>query len=598
MFYQNLNEELVHEVEDILAYQQLNAFYQPIVNFVEQKIFGYECFLGGPPGPLHHPFVLFQVAKRSGYLSELETLRYQFAIKKFQELQLEGKLLLNFSLSALLNPHFSFQQLDQFLQTQAFNPTELIIGLVQNAVPKNFEKLKEILKHLQQQGFSLAFDNLSTHCGCLRLWMEVKPDFVKIDKPLIEKLHLSSTKKHFIRTFQDLSRHLNTQIIIQGIETLEELEALVELDIHLGQGNYFSPVQAIPPKNLPLTLFNYQQRDMPALPPGKTVDCLVVEVPSVFPTEKMDTIADIFHESPSLQSIPVVSPQRMPVGILHRQDLMHIFLNRYGRELHGRKPISQFMDKEPLIFDIHTLLEDVSRQITSNQKIRPDQSFIITDQGVYIGIGQMTDLLRKITDMQIRNARYANPLTLLPGNVPIYEHLDEVLKNQLPFAIGYCDLDNFKPFNDVYGYDKGDLVIQAVAEILVACTDSYKDFVGHIGGDDFILILQSYDWQMRCQTILDSFESSVPNFYNDNDRQHGGIYSVDRHGNESFFPMLSLSIGLITPNITHHYSHHDIASLATEAKKQAKKQVGNSIFIDQRSGRVVNDLFLTKRTPK
>ncbi len=201
---------------------------------------------------------------------------------------------------------------------------------------------------------------------------------------------------------------------------------------------------------------------------------------------------------------------------------------------------------------------------------------------LYVGLGNVTDLFKKITELQIRNARYANPLTLLPGNVPINEYIEEMIKKKDGFVIAYCDLDNFKPFNDVYGYEQGDLVIKTVAEILVSNVDGFIDFIGHVGGDDFILIFKSDNWIERCEKILTDFKERVMRFYSETDQVRGGIQAFDRSGNACFYPLLAISIGVVIPDLEHCHSHHDVATLATDAKHQAKKQAGNSLFIDRR----------------
>jgi len=105
-------------------------------------------------------------------------------------------------------------------------------------------------------------------------------------------------------------------------------------------------------------------------------------------------------------------------------------------------------------------------------------------------------------------ARYANPLTLLPGNVPINEHIEHLLHTGTPFHVCYCDLDNFKPYNDVYSYRHGDEMITAGRTYSELGMRSKLDFIGHIGGDDFILLMQSRDFQARCEQALRSFETS------------------------------------------------------------------------------------------
>lgn len=221
-------------------------------------------------------------------------------------------------------------------------------------------------------------------------------------------------------------------------------------------------------------------------------------------------------------------------------------------------------------------------------KLQIEDDFIITKNGQYVGLGKVVQLLKKITDLQIINARYANPLTLLPGNVPIYEKLDDLISTNSAFCIAYCDIDNFKPFNDVYGYAKGDQIIKTVADILLQHTDPILDFVGHVGGDDFIVIFRNSDWHKCCNTILKNFEKIIPDYYNSIDKNNKGIWGKGRNGDDNFYPIMSLSIGAVTPDASLYISHGDISELSTQAKHNAKSIPGNSLFIDRRSLREIN----------
>lgn len=314
----------------------------------------------------------------------------------------------------------------------------------------------------------------------------------------------------------------------------------------------------------------------------KTVACLVTPNRSIDPKMTVEEVGSILRLNRDLSYLPVVEEER-PIGLIRRLDFMDIFLSNYGRELHGRKPATFFMDPQPLLIEKSLSLEEASRRVTrsTNRHIDP-HAFIITSDGRYRGLGWTLDLLEKITDLRVHSARYANPLTLLPGNVPIQDHIEALLKSRHPFAAAYCDLDCFKPFNDVYGYKKGDQIIQMLGRILVEHADVNLDFVGHIGGDDFMVIFTSSDWRERCEKILEVFACQTPRFYNKEDRRRGGIVTQDRQGKEQFFSLLSLSIGVIQPDPDYCHSHHDIAALATDAKHQAKQQSGNSLFVDRR----------------
>ena len=214
----------------------------------------------------------------------------------------------------------------------------------------------------------------------------------------------------------------------------------------------------------------------------------------VHPDTPLEKIIDSYFKDKRLSTIPVVGDDNTPVGQARRKVLVDIFVNPYGRSLYGKKPIKTFMDEAPMLVEKSLSVEEASQQITSMNNYEIEDDFIVTDNGEYAGMGKVVELLKMITELQIRNARYANPLTLLPGNVPIYEQIENWMNLKKNFVVAYCDLDNFKPYNDVYGYDKGDEVLKKVAEILAENIDGQEDFIGHVGGDDFIIICTSENW--------------------------------------------------------------------------------------------------------
>jgi diguanylate cyclase (GGDEF)-like protein len=197
-------------------------------------------------------------------------------------------------------------------------------------------------------------------------------------------------------------------------------------------------------------------------------------------------------------------------------------------------------------------------------------------------MGTGHDLMREITRMQITAARHANPLTQLPGNVPINECMERLLADGTRFWACYCDLDNFKPFNDIYGYRQGDDVIEMTGKILSEQCDPQRDFIGHIGGDDFMILFQSEDWEQRCRTIIERFGNAIARIHSSADRARGGYASENRQGGMTFHSLISLSLGVVKIEPQRYQSHHQIATAATEAKKQAKKMPGNSLFIERR----------------
>jgi diguanylate cyclase (GGDEF)-like protein len=308
---------------------------------------------------------------------------------------------------------------------------------------------------------------------------------------------------------------------------------------------------------------------------------LLTVVPAATPRMTNNTVYEMFDHNPELEIIPVVD-NGIPVGLITRPHLIDQFARPYLRELYGRKPCTTMMDPSPLITDKDTSLHDLSRIVVAAERHHLSNGFIITDGGRYLGMGTGHDLMRELTEMQITAARYANPLTLLPGNVPISEHIDRLLKSGVRFTACYVDLDHFKPFNDVYDYRRGDDVIQLTGSILSAHCDPNRDFVGHIGGDDFLVLFQSEDWESHCRAILEAFATAISEHYSVEDFERGGYVSENRQGKRIFHPLVSMSIGAMKVEPGRYDSHHQIAAAAAEAKKEAKKIPGNSLFIERR----------------
>jgi GGDEF domain-containing protein len=166
--------------------------------------------------------------------------------------------------------------------------------------------------------------------------------------------------------------------------------------------------------------------------------------------------------------------------------------------------------------------------------------------------------------------------------VPIHEWIDELLIMGGDFHFAYIDLNNFKPFNDTYGYSRGDEVITMLADILLQCIVPDTDMIGHIGGDDFVIIFRSKDWEPRCRRIIELFDGGKSRFYPPEVLAKGGIYCEDRQGNQVFHELLTIAIGIVNPDPAKCHSHHDVSALASTAKHQAKLQKTSHLFISRR----------------
>lgn len=570
------------ELQEILAERRLNAWFQPIVACRRQQVYGYEALIRGPSdSALHSPLSLFDAASREGRLVELDLLCREVAIAAFGQLGLPGKLFLNVTPMAVTEADFRHGETSRFLKRCGLAADRVVIELTEQFPIHDYAVMRTAVAHYRAMGFSIAIDDLGAGHAGLRHWSELRPDYVKVDRHFVQGVDQDQNKRQFIRSILDMARSLGCAVVAEGIETLEEYRTLWSAGLTLGQGYHF----ARPAPNPPVSLDSVLPADNAPLPRssfGESVSSLVRAVPGVSPDTPGADVAALFEADDSLRSLAVVADRR-PVGLLRRTDLLKLFASHYGRSLYSRRPVLSLARGEPQLISASLPLEELSQRITDSGRLSGDDDFVIVDEaGRYLGLGTVLDLLRKITELQVRNARYANPLTGLPGNVPINKHIDALLDSPSPFTVAYCDLDHFKAYNDCYGYSQGDDVILALARVLQELLQPRTDFLGHVGGDDFVLVFRSTDWRQRCEQILERFGQLAPWHYRAIDRRSGGIRCPDRQGRPQFHPIVSVSIGAVPVAPGRFASRHDIASRLTEVKAQAKARSGNSLFVDRR----------------
>lgn len=204
---------------------------------------------------------------------------------------------------------------------------------------------------------------------------------------------------------------------------------------------------------------------------------------------------------------------------------------------------------------------------------------------------RMEDVVHRIRLCLSRLTRSldANPLTRLPGNTTILFETTSRIQSKQPFALAYLDIDNFKSFNDRYGYGRGDEVLVVACRILTTVVGELagpEGFVGHVGGDDFVFMSRPHTIDAICRTVINRFDLVIPDFYDRGDRLQGYIDSVDRRGNKEQFPIMSLSIAVVTNEwfpITHP---GDVSKIVSELKKRAKALKG-SVYVKDQRGRAV-----------
>ena len=575
-------EPNLQELERILASESITPLFQPIVHLRRGSVVGYEALSRGPSdSPLHSPMALFEIAYRHGRLSQLDLLCRHCAIRRYAELSGEALLFINVSPVTLLSEAHPKGMTRQWLQEFGLRPEQVVIELSEQHQVEDPKTLFNAVQHYRSLGFLIAIDDLGAGFSGLKLWSELQPDIIKIDRYFISQIHTDPVKKEFVRSIVSLAQTTGSKIVAEGIETDEELIQVQEMGIDYGQGYLLGHPQA-EMASLPVGTYKIRRENSTAL--HNLQESAISLLQNCQPIDHRTSSGEVirrFLNNAQLQSIAVVDGG-VPIGIVQRTKLLELFSTPYGRALNERRPIAHLMQIKPAMFEAETPLEVVSRLVTDEEEFDVSTHFIITRAGNYLGLGSVRNLLRRITESRLQSARYANPLTMLPGNVPIYKEVERLLAKSREFVFAYLDLNNFKPYNDVYGYGRGDMVIQLVAELLKCHAAAPGNFIGHVGGDDFVAIFTNDNWQQQCDLILSEFDARIEHYYERNDVIQKGIRAPSRNGEEQVFPLLGLAIGAVRPDVHRCRSHHEVAALAAGAKKEAKRSHSSQLFISRR----------------
>ncbi|OGR43036.1 MAG: hypothetical protein A2X35_04675 [Elusimicrobia bacterium GWA2_61_42] len=198
------------------------------------------------------------------------------------------------------------------------------------------------------------------------------------------------------------------------------------------------------------------------------------------------------------------------------------------------------------------------------------------------------ELIARIRMILKRNKQVldTNPLSKLPGNPSIQARVEREIQKGSCFAVLYLDLNNFKAYNDTYGFEAGDRVLKATANLLVKLTiqnENSEDFIGHIGGDDFIVVTDYERAEDLARRIATAFDEIAPSFYSKADRDRGHIVSTDRQGDIKKFPFLSISIGIVQNKTRTLHSFAQVSNIGTELKKGAKAAPKSHYIVDRRN---------------
>ncbi|MGB8453828.1 MAG: GGDEF domain-containing protein [Anaerocolumna sp.] len=583
-----ISDIIKDELNYIIGKNQIKSVFQPIISLRDGQVLGHEALSRITcKSIISNTEELFQLAGECNCLWDLELLcRVKSLEAAFIQMKppYDKKLFVNVNPKVMHDIKFRDGFTIEYLTKYNIIPENIIFEITEREAIHDMDSFQGVVEHYKKQHYKIAIDDAGAGYSGLNLISDIHPHYLKLDMKLIRNIDKDSLKYVLVKSLIDFSRITNISLIAEGIETKEELKALINLGIPYGQGYYIQKPDEVMKKidsGLIQFILNMNQKKNNNL--GIKLSSLYIEniakdnrtIPL---STKVEHVFDDFKENLDVYGMCIVLQEKV-LGIITRENLILKVSGRYGFSLYQRKEISDIMDKDYLEVDYHTPINTVSYLAMERENNKIYDMIVVTKDGKYYGTVTVKDLLQKTTEIDIANAKNLNPLSGLPGNLMIEQEITQCITFKSEYSIFYIDIDNFKAYNDVYGIENGDKVIKILANIIL----KYKGgsiFVGHVGGDDFIMISDNYKWKELSECIIQDFEKEALLMYTQEDRERGYIISTDRHGLTEEFPLASLTISVVSNKKKNYHSGNELTEELAKLKKKGKQHKGSICYTE------------------
>jgi diguanylate cyclase (GGDEF)-like protein len=575
-------------LDKIIEGECITPVYQPIVSLADGQTFGYEALSRISETELEMDIgQMFKTADRTNKAWELEALCRTKALKNSVHIKDGKKLFLNVNPNIMHDEKFreGFTVTEKAgftknrLNEYGLDIDNIIFEITERVAIMDSEAFMGSIKHYRDQNYGIAIDDVGAGYSGLNTIANVRPNIMKLDMDLIRNIDKDETKQFLCKAMVDFCKNAGILLIAEGIETEEELKTLIKLNVDLGQG-YFLDI----PRQMFADIAQEKIETIKNAHNKKYTEKIKSSIYPIIghlskqgycfsPEEKIEDIYETLRLNPVITDFVVIEDEYV-VGFVSRTTLIELLGGRYGFSLFAGKNIRELAGTDFLRVNYNMSVDQVSRLAMQRPFEQLYNPIVVEREGKYSGIVTIKDLLDSSTKVEIDIAMHSNPLTGLPGNLLIEKEILNRIFGDSPYCILYYDLDSFKAYNDAYGFQNGDKMLALVAEILKSCAVK-NEFIGHIGGDDFITICDYHEGENYCKKVLDQFAMKVTALYRDEDIKNGFIISKNRHGVTENFSLASLSIAGISNKTKTYQNPDDFSKDIAQLKKKCKKQPGN-----------------------
>jgi len=523
----------------------------------------------------------------------VDTLLRHKACAKFASIphHQRTKLFFNLDSRVLDMPDYSTGNTAAMLARLSLSPSAVCFEISERHEVTSLQRAMEVLKRYKGQLHRIAIDDYGSGYSGLQLLYHCEPDFIKIDRFFIEGIADDARKRLFVSNVVSTAHMLGISVVGEGVETERELLACREIGCDLLQGYLIAmpltDVDQLKPVYGEVAELGKRERRRRAQP-SCVLEAAARDLEPVSVNASMQQVLDAFRATGDVRLVVVVNELREPVGIIRESDVRRYLYNPYGWALltgpSHDNIWGEFVTpcpKAETTCPIERIVETYSLDDDSHDGV------MLTDNGVYVGFLTASDLLKVVSDANLALARDQNPLTRLPGNTMISDFMAEAVEDDSEaYCLAHLDFDNFKPFNDRYGFRRGDRAIQMFADILRTAAGIDSFFAGHLGGDDFFAGFRIGDRSFAVAeqilaAVVGKFRDDVVALYSAEDRKRGFIVVPGRDGIVRDYPLLTVTAAVLRlPVGRPAFAPDQAAAVLADIKLEAKKRPGEMTAVN------------------
>lgn len=577
--------------------------FQPIINPLSGRLFAVEALLRGyEKAGYSNIFDFFDEAYDDGVLLHVDLELRKKAVDKFVRIfdYKKIKLFYNFDVRITENCEYQPGQSGRMMHDFGLDPGVFCFEISERH-KINGNGMDVLLNSAKTSGCRIAIDDFGSGFANFELFYFSEPDYIKLDRFLISDIDKDVRKRKFCSHIINLAHFFGISIIAEGIETEMEFLTCRDMGVDLIQGYFIARPILDPELILSIyikaeELFKNNRRKI--MHDSHLISNQMVKIEPVAINDSMESLLAKISTEPSLGIVPLVDAGYQPMGIISESSLKQYLYKPYGKELLFNKSytpsIKKFMKKCPSA-EINIPLEQILEIFVAAPE---SEGIIITQDLKYLGFMTAQSLLNTLNDKNLAYARDMNPLTKLAGNNLINDYLNKAFKTEdTSYVFVYFDFDNFKPFNDRFGFRLGDRAIMMFADILRDRIKEPDSFIGHIGGDDFFCGISCPDNNTESclnvisviNDIIKTFTDSASSFYDKEEVSYGKYTAKDRNGEIKEFVLLSVSAAIIRlPEGKRDNNSDELSNILAKIKKEAKQSPTKTAYIDLGSENYVN----------